>query len=264
MRADLHIHTCLSPCGDLDMSPRNIVRIAKERELQIIAITDHNSTRNVRTCMSLGEREGLYVIPGCEVNTREEVHVLCYFPHLEATEAFQRYLDGKMSDVKNDPDRFGYQVAVDENDQIVYEEERSLFMSISDEIERVAEVVYRLGGIFVPAHVDRPGNSLFSQLGFIPPGLRYHALEVSKGTTPAGFLLGHPELKEERLIQSSDAHYPGDIAVAYTRFGITGLNWQELTDALLNARYETCNTRFGTSRGTVVPSWGDPEKGERL
>lgn len=235
------------------MSPRNIIRIARERGLQIIAITDHNSTRNVRTCMSLGEREGLYVIPGCEVNTREEVHVLCYFPHLEATEAFQCYLDKKMSDVKNDPDRFGYQVAVDENDRIVYEEERSLFMGIDDEIDGVAEVVYQLGGLFVPAHVDRPRNSLFSQLGFIPPGLRYHALEVSKSTTPAEFLLSHPELKGVRLIQSSDAHYTEDIGVAYTRFGITERSWQELADALSNDQYETCNTRFGMARGTTTP-----------
>ncbi len=232
--------------------------------MQIIAITDHNSTRNVRACMSLGEREGLYVIPGCEVNTREEVHVLCYFPHLEATEEFQHYLDGKMRDVKNDPDRFGYQVAVDENDQIVYEEERSLFMSIDDEVEGVAEVVYQLGGFFVPAHVDRPGNSLFSQLGFIPPGLRYHALEVSKGTTPAKFLQSHPELKEVRLIQSSDAHYPEDIALAYTRFDIRGRSWQELTDALSNGRYETCNTRFGVSVKTAISSLGGLEKGEYL
>lgn len=258
MRADLHIHTCLSPCGDLDMSPRNIVRVAKERGLQIIAITDHNSTRNVRACMSLGEREGLRVIPGCEVNTREEVHVLCYFPHLEATEAFQRYLDGKMSDVKNDPDRFGYQVAVDENDRIVYEEERSLFMGIDDEIDGVAEVVHQLGGLFVPAHVDRPRNSLFSQLGFIPPGLRYHALEVSKATTPDEFLSRRPELKEVRLIQSSDAHYPKDIGVAYTRFGITVRSWHELVNALLSTRYETCNTRYGAPRQTAIPITGKP------
>ena len=258
MRADLHIHTCLSPCGDLDMSPRNIVRVAKERGLQIIAITDHNSTRNVRACMSLGEREGLRVIPGCEVNTREEVHVLCYFPHLEATEMFQRYLDEKMSDVKNDPDRFGYQVAVDEDDRIVYEEERSLFMGIDDEIDGVAEVVHQLGGLFVPAHVDRLRNSLFSQLGFIPPGLRYQALEVSKATTPADFLLRRPELTGVRLIQSSDAHYPEDIGVAYTRFGITGRSWEELSDALFNARYETCNNRFGTPRGTDTPIKGRP------
>jgi hypothetical protein len=121
-----------------------------------------------------------------------------------------------------------------------------------------------LGGIFVPAHVDRPGNSLFSQLGFIPPGLRYHALEVSKSTTPAGFLLSYPELKGERLIQSSDAHYPEDIAVAYTWFGITGRNWQEFTDALLKGRYETCNTRFDSPRGTAIPSRGGPKKGKRL
>ena len=247
MKADLHIHTCLSPCGDLDMSPRNIVRIAKERGMQIIAITDHNSTRNTRVCLELGKREGLHVIPGCEVNTQEEVHVLCYFPHLEATEEFQRYLDDKIGNVRNDPDRFGYQVAVDENDRIVYEEERSLFMGINDEVEGVSKVVYRLGGVFVPAHVDRPRNSLFSQLGFIPPGLRYHALEVSKGTTPGLFLAGRPELSGERFIQSSDAHYTEDIAMAYTRFYMLELGWKGFADALSQARYATYNSRFKAS-----------------
>lgn len=239
MNADLHIHTCLSPCGDLDMSPRNIIRIAKERELQIIAITDHNSTRNVQVCMELGERLGVCVIPGCEVNTCEEVHVLCYFPHLQALDMFQCYLDEQMTDLKNDPDRFGYQVAVDENDRIIYEEERSLFMSIKDGIEGVAKQVHRLGGIFVPAHIDRPKNSLIGQLGFVPFDLEYDALEISKATTPGEFVKRHPELEGKRFLQSSDAHYPEDIARAYTRFEIEKSDWSSLMDALLHLRFET-------------------------
>ncbi|MDR0422152.1 MAG: PHP domain-containing protein [Proteiniphilum sp.] len=239
MNADLHIHTCLSPCGDLEMAPRNIIRVAKERGLGMIAITDHNTTRNVQVCMKLGEREGIHVIPGCEVNTREEVHTLCYFPHLSAAETFQSYLDRRMTGVKNDPLRFGYQVAVDENDRIVYEEERSLFMSIRDGIEDVADCVHRLGGLFVPAHVDRPKNSLFSQLGFIPPDLEYDALEISKATTPEEFLRQHPGLKERRLLQSSDAHYPEDIARACTRFEMEEPDWEHFTKALLHARFET-------------------------
>jgi PHP family Zn ribbon phosphoesterase len=214
------------------MSPRNIIRIAKERGLRMIAITDHNTTRNVRVCMELGEREGIYVMPGCEVNTREEVHTLCYFPHLQAAEAFQSYLDERMTDVKNDPARFGYQVAVDENDRIVYEEKRSLFMSIDAEIEKVADQVHRLGGIFVPAHIDRPKNSLFSQLGFIPFDLEYEALEISKATTPGEFLKEHPELAEKRFLQSSDAHYPKDIARAYTRFEMEEPSWKGFIEAL--------------------------------
>ncbi len=90
VKADLHIHTCLSPCGDLDMSPRKIVQTAMEKGLDMIAITDHNSTRNVRTCVEIGKKSGLFVIPGCEVNTQEEVHCLCYFPDLEAMEEFQQ------------------------------------------------------------------------------------------------------------------------------------------------------------------------------
>ena len=97
--ADLHIHTCLSPCGSLEMSPRRIIGRAGERGLQLIAITDHNSTRNVQVCMECGAAHGIMVIPGCEVNTQEEVHCLCYFPDLEAVVQFQEYLDRRMLDI---------------------------------------------------------------------------------------------------------------------------------------------------------------------
>lgn len=200
--------------------------------MQIIAITDHNSMRNVQVCMEIGEREGVFVIPGCEVNTREEVHVLCYFPHLQAVEMFQHYLDARLTDLKNDPDRFGYQVAVDENDCIIYEEERSLFMSIDDDIDGVAKETHRLGGIFVPAHIDRPKNSLLSQLGFIPFDLVYDALEISKATTPDAFVSKHPGLEGERFLQSSDAHYPDDIARAFTHLHVDELSWKGFTEAL--------------------------------
>lgn len=236
------------------MSPRNIIRIAKERGLQMIAITDHNSMRNVRICMELGEREGIYVIPGCEVNTREEVHALCYFPHLQAVEEFQYYLDERMTNLKNDPDRFGYQVAVDENDHIIYEEERSLFMSIEDEIEGVAQQVHWLGGVFVPAHIDRPKNSLISQLGFIPFDLQYEALEISKATTPAEFVKRYPELTGKRFLQSSDAHYPEDIACAYTRFEMEEPDWKNFTNALFHSQFETYRAeagRYAMGRGLM-------------
>lgn len=224
--ADLHIHTCLSPCGDLDMSPRNIIRIAKERGLQIIAITDHNSTRNVRVSVEIGRTNGIFVVPGCEVNTQEEVHSLCYLPHLEALDQFQAYLDSRMSDMKNDTDRFGYQVAVDENDYIIYEEKRSLFAGIRDGIDNLAEEVHRLGGIFVPAHIDRPKFGLLSQLGFIPSDLKYEALELSKFTTPDNFVKNYPNLRGEFFLQNSDAHYPEDIASAYNRFEIESADWE--------------------------------------
>ncbi|MDD2513214.1 MAG: PHP domain-containing protein [Proteiniphilum sp.] len=239
--ADLHIHTCLSPCGDLEMSPRNIICRARERGLQLIAITDHNSTRNVRVCMERGVRERIAVIPGCEVNTQEEVHCLCYFPHLEAIERFQRYLDRRMSSLLNDPVRFGYQVAVDENEQIVYEEKRSLFMGIADGIEALERQVHSLGGLFVPAHIDRQTNGILSQLGFIPPELDYDALEVSKRTTPAAFTKSYPELAGKRFLQSSDAHYPEDIGCVHTRFYMEKPEWDHFRRALLEKRFEAMN-----------------------
>ncbi|MDO5522999.1 MAG: PHP domain-containing protein [Bacteroidia bacterium] len=233
-KADLHIHTCLSPCGDLDMSPRNIVRTAIEKGLDIIAITDHNSTRNVKTCVEIGEKHGLFVIPGCEVNTQEEVHCLCYFPDLETLNEFQRYLDEKMPDIKNDVELFGYQVAVDENDVIVYEEERSLYTGIQDDIEGVQQKVHSLGGIFVPAHIDRMKNGVYGQLGFIPFDLQYDALEISRRILPEDFLREHPEIASKKILRSSDAHFLNHIASVHTDFYMGGLNWENFKSQIVN------------------------------
>ena len=241
--ADLHIHTCLSPCGDLEMSSRNIIRSAKEKGLHIIAITDHNSTRNVQVCIDIGSREGLYVIPGCEVNTVEEIHCLCYFPHLQAMELFQHYLDERMTDMLNNPDLFGYQVVADENDNIVGEEERALFMGISDSIGEVEKQVHHLNGIFVPAHIDRQKNGVLSQLGFIPVDLTFEALEVSRRTTPAAFVKVHPELAGKRFLQSSDAHYPEHIGSAHTRFYMEKPDWDHFRSALRSSQFETWNVQ---------------------
>ena len=236
--ADLHIHTCLSPCGSLEMSPRRIIRSARERGLQLIAITDHNSTRNVQVCMECGVDAGLWVIPGCEVNTQEEVHCLCYFPHLEAVAQFQQYLDLQISDIPHDPVRFGYQVVVDADEQIIYEEPRSLFAAINDGIEALEKVVHRLGGFFVPAHIDRQSNGIISQLGFIPRELGYDALELSRRTSPDAFIRSHPELKGKGFLQSSDAHRPEDIGSVHSRFQMEEAGWNHFRRALLEQRFE--------------------------
>ncbi len=225
-KADLHIHTCLSPCGDLEMSPRNIVRTARDKGLDIIAVTDHNSTRNVRPCVEIGRELGLFVVPGCEVNTQEEVHCLCYFPDLKALDRFQQYLDEKIPDIKNDPGLFGFQVAVDVNDVILYEEVKSLYTGIRDDLESVQQKVHSLGGIFVPAHIDRMKNGIYGQLGFIPFDLSYDALEVSKRTDPEVFLRQHPELATKKILRSSDAHFLSHIASMHTDFYMDELNWE--------------------------------------
>ncbi|MDD3788291.1 MAG: PHP domain-containing protein [Petrimonas sp.] len=225
-KADLHIHTCLSPCGDLDMSPRNIIAAAKRKGMDIIAITDHNSTRNVRTCLEIGKKNGVFVIPGCEVNTQEEVHCLAYFPDLDALDDFQCYLDEKLPDIENEPEFFGYQVAVDENEVIIYEEQRTLFTGIQDDIEGVEKKVHAFGGIFVPAHIDRMKNGIYSQLGFVPVDLQCDAFEVSRRITPADFLKTHPELAGNLFLQNSDAHLVHDIAFVHNVFEMAELNWE--------------------------------------
>ena len=241
VKADLHIHTCLSPCGDLDMSPRKIVQTAMEKGLDMIAITDHNSTRNVRTCVEIGKKSGLFVIPGCEVNTQEEVHCLCYFPDLEAMEEFQQYIDERMLDIKNDVELFGYQVAVDDNDVIVYEEERSLYTGIQDDIESVQQKVHSLGGIFVPAHIDRLKNGIYGQLGFIPFDLQYDALEISKRTVTEDFLKEHPEIASKKILRNSDAHFLNHIASVHTVFEMEEPNWKNFRAAFQNPQSQIPN-----------------------
>ncbi|BBD46538.1 hypothetical protein SDC9_110521 [bioreactor metagenome] len=230
-KADLHIHTCLSPCGDLEMSPGSIVQTAREKGLDIIAVTDHNSTRNVRPCLEIGKEFSLFVIPGCEVNTQEEVHCLCYFPDLKALDRFQQYLDEKIPDIKNNPELFGYQVAVDKDNVIVYEEKRSLYTGIRDDIEGVQQKVHSLGGVFVPAHIDRMKNGIYGQLGFIPVDLHYDALEISKRIHPEDFLRLHPELVAKKILRSSDAHFLSHIASVYTDFYLERPDWESFKKA---------------------------------
>lgn len=232
LKADLHIHTCLSPCGDLEMSPRNIVLKAKEKGLDVIAITDHNTTRNVKICIEIGEKNNLFVIGGCEINTQEEVHCLAYFPNLEVLDEFQKYLDEHLPNIKNDTKLFGYQVAVDEFDNIIYEEEKALFGALDVDIESVAEKVLSMGGIFVPAHIDKSKNSIFSQLGFMPFDLKYNALEVSWRTTIEQFTELHPKLKNERFIQNSDAHFLEDIDKRYTELKMESVDWESFKESI--------------------------------
>ncbi|VBB45814.1 conserved hypothetical protein [uncultured Paludibacter sp.] len=225
-KADLHIHTCLSPCGDLEMSPQNIIRQAVEKGLDIIAITDHNTTRNVKSCLEIGKEQNIFVIGGCEINTQEEVHCLAYFPDLENLDEFQKYLDENLPDIKNDPAFFGYQVAVDEFDNIIYEEKKALFAALEQNIDEVEEKVHSLGGIFVPAHIDRAKNSIFSQLGFIPFDLKYDALEISWRVDKDTFINIRPELASKKIIQSSDAHFLSDIGKVYSQFYMEKLDWE--------------------------------------
>jgi 3',5'-nucleoside bisphosphate phosphatase len=231
-RADLHIHTVLSPCGDLEMSPVNIVSKAVQKGLDVIGITDHNTTRHCGLITRLAEEKGIFVMQGAEVTTKEEVHCLAFFENTDALSKFQEFLDDSLPEVINDPAIFGYQVQVDEYDNVVYEEKKLLINAISKSFEETETFIHSLNGLFIPAHLNRPKNSIYSQLGFLPDNLSADAVEISKATTFRQFIEDHPELNGFTVIKNSDAHYPEDIGTAFTLFYIEEASFPEIKQAL--------------------------------
>ncbi len=222
------MHTVLSPCGDLEMSPVNIIREAKAKGLDIVGITDHNSTRQAPIVRNYGRKEGIYVLTGVEINTREEIHCLAFFENDLLLAEFQAYLDAHLPDIANNPDRFGYQVVVDTDDNILYEEPKLLISGINQAIHEVEQTVHRLNGIFIPAHIDKPVFSIVSQLYFMPDNLQVDALELSSHTDKESFTKKRADLKNYCYIRSSDAHYVEDIGKVCTILDINNLTFSEI------------------------------------
>jgi len=230
-RADLHIHTILSPCGDLFMSPQNIINKALEKGLDIIGITDHNSTRQAGLIKQMAERKGLFVLCGAEVTSKEEVHCLTFFPNDEALTNFQQYLDKHLPNIKNDTDKFGFQVCVNENEDIVFEEERLLISGLNQSIDQIELKVHSLNGIFIPAHINRPSYSVLSQLGFVDADLKVEALELSRHVSVEKFIQQQSYLKDYTFIQNSDAHRLEDIGIQYTEYQLNSRSFDEMKQA---------------------------------
>jgi 3',5'-nucleoside bisphosphate phosphatase len=233
-RADLHVHSVLSPCSDLDMSPARIVSEARKKNIDILGITDHNSTLHCRLMMELGEEEGIFILPGVEINTKEEIHCLAFFENADITDEFQEFLNKNLPFVLNKKDSFGEQLVVDRNDTIIQEIDCLLVTALEADIYAVVKKVKSLGGIFIPAHIDRPYNSIISQLGFVPPDLQIDALEVSARNPVRAFKKLHPEFEHTTIITSSDAHFPDYLGRATTNFSIEEPSFKEIIMALHN------------------------------
>jgi 3',5'-nucleoside bisphosphate phosphatase len=231
-RADLHIHTILSPCGDLEMSPARIIEQAHEKGLDIIGITDHNSTRHCNLIFKLAEAKGIFVLKGAEVTSREEVHCLTFFENDDQLSEFQLFLDAHLPPVPNIPDKYGYQIVVDENEQIMNQVEFLLLTALDQSIEQIERKVHSLGGIFIPAHIDRPSYSIISQLGFIPVDLWIDAVEISANCKMQSVQPYLGDLKEKSIIRSSDAHYDNQIGKVFTTFEMEHCTFNEIRLAL--------------------------------
>lgn len=230
-RINLHIHTCLSPCADLLMTPGNIINKAQEEGIDIIAITDHNSAGNVKAMLEMAENEPLVVIPGMEVESSEEVHLLCLFEELEKLLLWDKMVRDSLPPEKNDEDYFGYQLFTDRFDQYIAREKLLLANATGFSVKEVVRKVRKLGGVVIPSHVDRPYNSIIANLGFIPPELDISIVEISKSSKPEQVLKKFPFLREYAYIINSDSHSLNSIK-AWTEIKLDECSLQGIINAL--------------------------------
>lgn len=204
---DFHIHTLLSPCAEIEMTPHHIVMQAAKYGVQLLAVTDHNASANVVAAVQAGERYGVKVFPGMEVECREEAHIVALFDDLKQLRRWQKIVDFSMSRLKNSPERFGGQFVVDDDDNFVAEEERLLLGPLQLSAQEVVRKVNEIGGLCIAAHIDRSAYSLLVQLGFIPGDMGLEAVEISRNS-----LDELTQLKLKRLagnlpyVTNSDAH----------------------------------------------------------
>ena len=205
-RCDFHLHTCLSPCADNEMTPNNIVNMARILNLDVIAITDHNSALNCRSVMEAANGTGLTVLPGVELSTSEEIHVVCLFPDCSSAEAFGAMVCDTLMPIKNRPESFGEQIFMNKNDEIMGKEEILLTTASKISIDFLPSLLGGYGGVFWPAHVDRTSYSIISVLGDIRNDMGFSFVEITRNADKKYLQEKYSAVREMRLIVCSDAH----------------------------------------------------------
>ncbi len=208
---DLHIHSCLSPCGDEDMTPGNIVGMSAIKGLDVIAVTDHNSCKNCPAVLKLAEQYDMLAIPGMELTTLEEVHALCLFAELEDALRFSEYVSDKLMKIPNDEKAFGKQEICDEEDRVIGTEPYLLINATEISFDELGRLMKEFHGIYIPAHLDKNSNSLLSNLGFISPEADFAVAELAEIGKLRTLSETNPYLKGCNIITDSDAHDLGRI-----------------------------------------------------
>ena len=214
MYYDLHIHSCLSPCAEAEMTPNNICNMAMLKGLDLIAVSDHNSCRQQPGMKAASEKTGIRLLYGAELQSMEEVHLLALFRSLEDCRNLQTWIDEVMPQIPNDPDYFGSQEILNGMDEQIGIEKRLLLVSLNAALEECIDAIHACSGIAVPAHVMGRENSIMNQLGFIPEELDYDALELRNEKEKEEVLNLHPWMREKDTIWliDSDAHRLIDIS----------------------------------------------------
>lgn len=202
---DFHIHSCLSPCGDDDSTPNNIAGMASLCELDIVALTDHNTAKNCPAFFEAAEKYGIIPIAGMELTTSEDIHVVCLFEFLSDALDFDKYIKKQRTLIKNRPDIFGKQLILDGKDEIIGEEEFLLTNATYISIEDIYQTVKKFRGICYPAHIDRDSNGIVAILGAIPPDTEFRFFEIREKESIASICARH-SIPTDRILISSDAH----------------------------------------------------------
>ncbi len=232
--ADLHIHSVLSPCADLLMTMDNIFQKLKENDIKIFSITDHNSNKNSEVFQKRAKKEGLLFIPGIEIQTSEEIHILAYFPSLEDLEKVTNIIYDSLPPIKNREEIFGYQLILDDDDEFVEKDEHFLAGATSLSLEDTFKIIKENNGIIVPAHLDKT-SSLISNLGYIP-SLDFDVLEIYMKHKIEAFKEKYSI--DKPIFSSSDAHIPDSIKKGKIEFEMDELSIEEFFKSIVNNTFK--------------------------
>ena len=231
-RMDLHIHSALSPCAEVEMLPELIVMKAEMEGLDVVAVCDHNSAENAAACVEAAKGSAVRVLPGIECETREGVHVLGIFDRPEQAERMQEFVWSRLPDEPNRPEFFGQQLVVTADGEFVRCNPRLLAVSADAGIEEMCARIRELGGLALPSHVDKTFAGLIGVLGLLPEGLELEGVEISGALTPQEARRRYPQLHGLGLVRSSDAHRLNEIGQAWTAAWLENRTVEEIRLAL--------------------------------
>lgn len=240
IRADLHIHSCLSPCSDLEMGPESVVEQALKQNLTHIALCDHNTTRNCEAFAAVAKKHGLSFIPGIEVTTAEEAHVVCLFNSLENAFRFGTIIEDSLWKTPLDAEKFGEQIVVNAEEEVIGEIDFYLSTASFLSIDDVVKSAKKLGGLAIPAHIDKNVFSILAQLGFLPD-LPFSAIELSAGYVRKNYSdTNDYSLIDSKMqvITSSDSHYLHTVGTAGIEINTDETDLFEILQKINNQKQE--------------------------
>ena len=236
--ADLHIHTLLSPCAEVEMTPHNIMLHALKNGIDIVAITDHNAIDNLPAAIQVAAEYGITLIPGMELETKEEVHVIALFGKMRDAVAFNRIVESCYSGSLNNSEKLGPQFVVDADDQLVREKLEMLHGPVKMSLSAAVNNIHDCRGLAIAAHIDRPAYSVLAVLGFIPPDVSFDAVEVSRNVMLASIPAKFKHVKLP-IITSSDAHFMS----AFNEYPKTKFLLAEPSFAEISKAFKSCDGR---------------------